>query len=285
MKKAKCVFIVHNHRLDFNINVLIFVKSIREKDYNLCISSLKQVVKLYYACDHYLYACRVRVFLYDLVNLPSTSSHLHKCFSDGTFTFQKSNRKFPLMGIDQAHEQNNRVIKGMGGATSVLNKDDESGLAWWEPCLLELVMIINEYESTPKVELDFEPLKHHEDNEDFQNQFSVHVSQLQTSILTNPFKLNKLTVLNNRKATFNDIVYDISKMSTFGEEQFKAFWMDRPETGKIPVSDAILLNSLNLSGNPNKATEKDPVSTAAMMEKLKKTDEARSELVDKLVAH
>ena len=63
------------------------------------------------------------------------------------------------MGIDQAHEQNNRVIKGMGGATSVLNKDDESGLAWWEPCLLELVMIINEYESTPKVELRFRTLK------------------------------------------------------------------------------------------------------------------------------
>ena len=33
------------------------------------------------------------------------------------------------MGIDQAHEQNNAVIKGMGGATSVLNKDDKTGLA------------------------------------------------------------------------------------------------------------------------------------------------------------
>ena len=34
------------------------------------------------------------------------------------------------MGIDQAYEQNNVIIKGMGGATSLLNKDDESVLAW-----------------------------------------------------------------------------------------------------------------------------------------------------------
>ena len=55
-------------------------------------------------------------------------------------------------------------------------------------------------------------------------------------------------------------------------------------TCKIPVSDPILPNSLNLPGNPNKAKEKDPVLTAAMMEKLKKEGETRSELVEFLKA-
>ena len=86
-----------------------------------------------------------------------------------------------------------------------------------------------------------------------------------------------------KKSTFNDIVYDdISKTSKLGEEQFQAFWIDRFMTCKIPVSNPILLNSLNLSGHPNKATEKDPVLTAPMMDKLKKAGEARSEQV---VAH
>ena len=89
--------------------------------------------------------------------------------SDGYFAFQKSNKKFSLIGTDQAHDQNNADIKGMSGATSVLNKDDESGLVQWELCLHELSLIINEYESTPEVELDFEPLKRHEDSEAFQN--------------------------------------------------------------------------------------------------------------------
>ena len=88
-------------------------------------------------------------------------------------------------------------------------------------------------------------------------------------------------MLNNEKPTFNDIVYhDISKMSKLGEEKFKAFWMDRLMTCQIPLSDPILLNLLNLPGNPNKATEKDPVLTAAMLEKFEKSGEARSELVE-----
>ena len=99
-------------------------------------------------------------------------------------------------------------------------------------------------------------MKCNEDSKAFQNQFSVHVSRLKISILTNSFKLNKLTVLNNEKATFNEITYDnISKMSKLEEEQIKAFWIDGLVTCKIPVSDPILLNSLNLSGNLNKATE------------------------------
>ena len=106
----------------------------------------------------------------------------------------------------------------MGGATSVINKNDESELARWELCLHELCLIINEYESTPQVELHFEPLRHLKHSKAFQNQFLADVSRLKTSILTNPFKLTKLTVLNNEKSTFNDIVYDgISKMSKLGK--------------------------------------------------------------------
>ena len=80
-----------------------------------------------------------------------------------------------------------------------------------------MFLVINKYKSTHEVELDFEYLKHHEDGEAFQKQFSVYVSQLKTSIVMNPFKLNKLTALNNEKTTFNDIVHDdISKMLKSG---------------------------------------------------------------------
>ena len=110
--------------IDLMLNLLIFVRSIREGNFRLYVSSLKQVVKWYYTCDHYHYACWVTVQLHDLVNLPYTSPYLYQCFSDGYFAFQKSDRKFSLMEIDQAHEQHNAVIKGMGEATSVLNKDE-----------------------------------------------------------------------------------------------------------------------------------------------------------------
>ena len=50
--------------------------------------------------------------------------------------------------------------------------------------------------------------------------------------------------------------------------------MNRLVTCKIPVGDPILLNSLNLLGNPNKVTKKDPVLTSTIIEKLKKAGEA-----------
>ena len=89
------------------------------------------------------------------------------------------------MGIDQVHEQNNVVIKGMSEAAVVINKNDESGLTWWELFLYEPPLIMNEYESTLKVELDFEILRDLKDSEAFQNQFSADISRLKTSILTN----------------------------------------------------------------------------------------------------
>ena len=115
--------------IDLILIFLIFVRSIREGNFSMYVSSLKQVVKWYYACDHYHYARWVTVHLYNLVNSPTTSPYLYKCFSDTYFNFQKSNKKFSLMRINQAHEQNNAAIMGMGGAKSVRNKDDESGLA------------------------------------------------------------------------------------------------------------------------------------------------------------
>ena len=67
---------------------------------------------------------------------------MYKEFEKGFFTFQKTQSQFSLMGLDQIHEQNNAVIKGMGGATKLLNVDDDSFLARWELCLHELTILV-----------------------------------------------------------------------------------------------------------------------------------------------
>ena len=84
--------------IDFVLNLLIFVASVKEGNSSLSVSSLKQVVKLDYACDYYYHARWVKVYLCDLVNLPSLSLYLYKCFQAAI-----------EMGIDQEHEQNKAV--------------------------------------------------------------------------------------------------------------------------------------------------------------------------------
>ena len=46
----------------------------------------------------------------------------------GFFSFTKTKCPFSQIALDQVHEQNNKIIKGVGGATSLLNTQDESVL-------------------------------------------------------------------------------------------------------------------------------------------------------------
>ena len=47
---------------------------------------------------------------------------------DGCFTFQKKSTEFPRIPLDQVQEQNNAYIKGVPGATHLVNRTDEAGL-------------------------------------------------------------------------------------------------------------------------------------------------------------
>ena len=77
------------------------------------------------------------------------------------------------MALDQVNEQNNKIIKGVGGATSLLNTQDESALIRWEKCGPEGARIVSEFEdSLYDQDASSSAAKHHEDNEKFRQQFS-----------------------------------------------------------------------------------------------------------------
>ena len=50
--------------------------------------------------------------------------------------------------------------------------------------------------------------KHHEDTEVFQDRFQGDVRKVYSGMSCNPFKLNKLTAINNPSSYFPDIVFD-----------------------------------------------------------------------------
>ena len=121
--------------LEHIIDVLVFIRSLREGKYPLYIASLPKLIRWYFVLDHYNYTRWLSVYIYDLLALPQNSPQLHKFFMDGYCTFQKTDRQFSLMELDQIHEQNKAVMKDMGGATPSLNKVDESSLARWGLCI------------------------------------------------------------------------------------------------------------------------------------------------------
>ena len=72
------------------------------------------------------------VYFFDLITLELKFPDLYREMNEGCFTFQKSERRFSMMAVNQVHEQNNRIIKGAGGAANFLNLNDESALMRWE---------------------------------------------------------------------------------------------------------------------------------------------------------
>ena len=173
------------------------------------------------------------------------------------------------MGLDQIHEQNNAIMKGMGGVSSSLNKVDESSIARWGLCIHKLASIVNESEETYSGS-NHESQCHHEDSAAFQKHFTADVKSLNPALVSNPFLLERLTVLNNHDiAKFNDrVIEDIRVLEFNREKQSLEFWNNRLQIPKIPISEPINLNSYNLPGNYNIKSESEPVMSAVMMTKF-----------------
>ena len=112
-----------------------------------------------------------------------------KEFMAGNFLFQnflfQTNSKFSRLAIDQIHEQNNKIIKGSGGAKHLLNKTGESGLIRWETIATDIARILSEFEDTINEPTNVRLKKHNEDNESFQESFCGDVQKVYERIVTN----------------------------------------------------------------------------------------------------
>ena len=126
----------------------------------------------------------------------------------------KSKRPFSRMALDQVHEQNNKIIKGQGGASGFLNLEDESALIRWETCGAEVGRILCQFEEEMKDDVSFHTTstKHHKDNEHFHLNFRKDLQTVFNAILCNPFQLDSLCTINDIVYTFPDSVVETIKI-------------------------------------------------------------------------
>lgn len=93
--------------LELQINILIYVRSLRESNFMLHIASLRSLMKWYFSLDHIHYSRWLTVHLFDLLQLKYNFPDIFHNFNNGQFTFQKPSSQFSNMALDQVHEQNN----------------------------------------------------------------------------------------------------------------------------------------------------------------------------------
>ena len=172
------------------------------------------------------------------------------------FLSKKTNRKFSRMAHDQIHEQNNKDIKGVSGATDLFNRVDNSGLSRWELCSPDLARLVAEFVNNGDRNHIEEMQPHHEEKTQFQKTFFDDVQKTISAMQCNPFEIDKLTAVNNTNVHFGDHVYQsISKIELTGKEQCLAFIKKRL------VNQEISIDNFSLPGCPEKGASKGAVAS------------------------
>ena len=159
--------------INLQIEILIFVPSLREGNFPVYVQTTRKLLKWFFALDHYNYARWLTVYVFDLLSLPITHPGVYQNMIKGCFSFAKSHQ-FSRIALDQVHEQNNKVIKGQGAAASVLNSQNDSALILWETCGPEVARIVSEFEELIDNYCSSERssgTKYHEVNENFRTNF------------------------------------------------------------------------------------------------------------------
>ena len=97
-----CMFKYWYNIMLFQINILLFVRSLRENNLMLFISSMKKAVPLSFALDHTHYSRWLPVFIQDLEMLTVEDEDLFQLLKDN-FTVKTTDAKFSKIAFDHKH--------------------------------------------------------------------------------------------------------------------------------------------------------------------------------------
>ena len=96
----------HHRSLVINLQIEIFVHSIREGNFPLYVGSLRDLLK-FFALDHTNYVRWLTIHVFNLILSSITHPNIYQQMLKGFFSFAKIKRPSSRMAIDQVHEQNN----------------------------------------------------------------------------------------------------------------------------------------------------------------------------------
>ena len=127
---------------------------------------------------------------------------LTKQFMDGKFTVTKNSNPFSAMAIDQAHEQNNKIVKG-DGASFIQNYEERHGMS------------------------KSKKNRHYETSSSFQSKFQKDVNALISSIeeLGSPFEDEgeDLVCLGSKLIADRSACDIVKNIKNIGSEQYQEF--------------------------------------------------------------
>ena len=150
--------------------LLLFIRSIREGNFQQYMKSLTAIVPWMFALDHTHYSRWLSVHIRDMVSLKEMHLAIFAEFCAGKLN--KTGNKFSAMALDQCHELNNATVKESGGAIGLLT--NPSALRRWMVAGPEIARMVSEFETKPEAGEHL----HHEQCRGVQETFLKEVKSL-----------------------------------------------------------------------------------------------------------
>ena len=157
--------------------------------------------------------------------LQQTAPGVFLHFEKGLFTVHKSPRRFFAIAIDQAHEQNNGMVKGDSGTVGLAK--NPRALRRWMTSGPEMARLVGEFEASMTTEAELQGADHHEVQRSFQVSFFKDMKSLVTTIedFGDPFleESDDLIVLDTKEIAEPAAVTILRQIEALGKEQCNQF--------------------------------------------------------------
>lgn len=249
--------------LQTEIEILIFIRAHRTKDFDLYVESLKDLMFLFFALDHYNYSRWVSVHVRDMESLsPEFRDDFQKYW-----VVNKTCHRFSAIPIDQVHEQENAKVKGKGGVIGLTENPD--AFQRWMIAGPEQARLLAEFEEDYLPDEDPEiNYKHHEEGFAVQKAFVKQTDSLIQVIREygNPFQDDcpELLVLNTRDCADESVIHTVRHIREIGCEQYSTFQQEVFVNREKAIHDSIKKNSLPLFKTVTKPRGKDKKKMTAL---------------------
>ena len=141
--------------------ILIFIRAHMEKNFKFYVEVLEELTPLFFAMNHVNYARWMPVHIRDKKSLPD--SIRGEFLQHSNWVLSKTSHKFSAIPFDQAHEQENKIVKGAGGAVGLT--ENPTAFRRWMLSGPEMARLLKEFEEEYLAEddkKDLTNLQHHE---------------------------------------------------------------------------------------------------------------------------
>ena len=225
--------------------VLAFVQSLRSSDFTMYFDALVRLVPWFFALDRPNYSRWLSVHIRDMQSLPSTHPAVVEQFKAGKFTFRKSCRSFSALPLDQTHEQNNKIIKGDGGAIGLT--ENPQALRRWMIGGPEIANLVKQFEDTVFKDSTTQ-CSHHEQVTGKQNRFQKHVKQVVEKFaeVGSPFMDDSTELISMVSKSIADesVIKSTYEIEDLGREKYHDFVQKRFIDRSVAIDDPIPQNKL-----------------------------------------